>query len=162
MSKKIASEVFKNGLHNIGYVSSSFLSNFGSNEVPSGTVLNTQTLSRSMTDSQIISELGIHECTLGDVIETLDNATSEMKDGNWNLFYIKNSSRVVSVCWLADFGVWRVGDWRRGGHSWRVGVRVFSPATDSSSSDTQSFESLNLESAIKTVKEAGYVIYKPI
>lgn len=48
--------------------------------------------------------------------------------GYANLFY--TSSRVVSVDWRADFGLWHVSDWRRDDVSWDEGTRVFSPATD--------------------------------
>lgn len=156
------SQEFVKGKNNIGYVSSSFLTEFGNDEVVIGSPLICQKLTRSMTDSEIISELGVQECTLGDVLATLDNSTEEMKDGNWNIFYIKGHARVVRVYWGADGGEWRVLDWYRGGGSWSGGSRVFSPAIDSRFTSTLDSGSLTLEDAIKIVKKAGYQVIKII
>ena len=49
-----------------------------------------------------------------------------INDGNWNLFY--TPAFVVSVTWSADDSEWIVYCWHRGGHGWRDGSRVFSPA----------------------------------
>ena|SRR3990167_1719147 len=138
-----ASEVFKVGTHGIGYVWSSFLEEFGNDMVLPGSALSFQKLPRSMKDSEIISELGVKDCTLGDVIATIDAATPDMKDGYLNIFYIKGHSRVVLVFWHA--GEWYVGGWDRGDASWGEGRRVFSPATGALSSSPKSSDPLTLE-----------------
>lgn len=51
-----------------------------------------------------------------------------LNTGYANIFYTK--SHVVSVYWRSVFGEWCVGGWRRDGHSWFEGFRVFSPATE--------------------------------
>jgi len=56
-----------------------------------------------------------------------------LTNGYANLFY--TPSRVVYVCW--GDGEWSVDDWPRGG-DWDAGYRVFSLATDSQSSDSES------------------------
>ena len=119
-----ALDEFKQGKNNIGFVSSSFISEFGNNEIEKGSVIPFQILKKMMTDSEIIKELGVKECTLGDVLETLKSAPKEIKDGYWNIFYIKGHSRVVSVYWFSSS--WHVSTWRRGGR-WGEGSRVFLP-----------------------------------
>lgn len=159
---KKASEEFVVGKHNIGYIWDSFKNEFSNDKLTPGKILSFQKLSRDMKDSEIISELGVQECTLGDVLATLDAATEDMKDGYWNIFYIKGRSRVVRVGWDAGRGEWSVNDWGRDDYSWSAGLRVFSPATGPQSSSSKSSDSLtlNLEKAIKIVKEAGYQISK--
>lgn len=126
-SFKVSDEFIK-GKNNIGYVDNDFNKEYGNDEFLPGKVLGMHKLTRSMKDSEIISEFKIQECTLGDVLETLKNATEEMKDGYANIFYIKDHpSRVVRVGW--DVSDWYVGDWRRGGGAWDAGDRVFSSAT---------------------------------
>lgn len=141
-TKTKASEEFAAGKHNIGYVTSSFKSHFGDMEVETGSVLQSHKLTRSMNDDAIIKEFNIQECSLGDVIATLDAATEDMKDGRWNLFYIKGSSRVVSVGWDSRDRGWCVHDWNRGGSEWDEGLRVFSHATDTGSSNSVSRPSI--------------------
>lgn len=160
MKTKIASKVFVKGQHNIGFVSSSFTEHFGEMEVEElGVVLQSQTLPRALNDKEIFKELGATECTLGDIIATLDAATDDMKDGKWNLFYVQGTSRVVGVIWSASVRVWSVSGWGRDGSAWGEGLRVFSPATDARAS-ALSTSSLSLESAIAAVKEAGYKVIK--
>lgn len=130
MSK--ASEVFKVGQNNIGYVDSDFKNEFGSEEVSDGSVLKYFKLTRNMKDSEIISEFKIQDCTLGDVLETIKNATPDMKDGYVNIFYIKGHSRVVSVGWYG--GGWSVLGWGRDDSAWYAGHRAFSPATGAAGS----------------------------
>ena len=124
MDKIKFSSEFKVGKNNIGFISSFFLEEFGKEKLGTGSVLPFQTLKRSMDDSEIISELGIKECTLSDVLATLKSAPKEIKDGYWNIFYIKGHSRVVSVYWFSSS--WHVSTWRRGGR-WGEGSRVFLP-----------------------------------
>lgn len=135
---------FQKGKNNIGYVSSSFEGEFGSEELPwLSASLKFQVLPRLMSDSEILSELKIQECTLADVLFSLKNATAEMKDGSWNIFYIKGHSHVVRVYWRG--GEWVVYDWHRDDY-WSAGARVFSPATPSSSNiGAMSSETLNLD-----------------
>lgn len=130
MKKNKASEVFKIGEHKIGYVSNSFISEFGNEDVFPGTELSFQKLPRNMNDSEIIKELGVQECTLGDILATIDSITDDMKDGWSNIFYVKGHSRVVFVHWVAVLGEWGVDAWLRGDDSWNAGFRVFSPAID--------------------------------
>lgn len=121
------SEEFVIGKNNIGWVSSDFTKEYGDMEILPGIPLQFQKLTKRMTDSEIFSELKVQECTLGDVLEVIKNATDEMKDGYANLFYIKgHPSRVVFVYWHDS--EWHVYDWHRAGH-WNAGRRVFSPAT---------------------------------
>jgi hypothetical protein len=155
---KIKHEFIK-GKNNIGYVSDSFLQEFGNDELTEGKILPFQKLQKNMYDSEILSELKVQECTLGDVLETIKNAPQELKDGYSNIFYIKGS-RVVGVRW--GDGGWRVDGWGRGG-GWLRGRRVFSPATsDAGIIGAGSLGSLDLESAIRIVKKSGYKIYKEI
>lgn len=152
-----ASDVFKKGENNIGYVDSSFIKEFGDDEVLPGSILKFDTLKHSMTDSEIISEFGIQECTLGDVLKTIQGSTPEMKDGYSNIFYIKGHSRVVGVDW--DGGGWRVFDWVRDVSTWGGGTRVFSSAKliVAGSSNPKSSESLTLSSSYTEMVEWLYL-----
>lgn len=143
---KKVSDVFKVGENKIGWVDSSFTNEFGNDELNSGLVLpQSQKLTRPMNDSEIIKEFGIQECTLGDVLATLETATDDMKDGYANIFYIKgHSSRVVRVSWYSGYGEWDVYVWLRVDNSWIAGSRVFSPATVSGSVSTLNSETLAL------------------
>jgi len=155
-----AKNEFKKGKHGIGWVDSDFTDLYGEQDVKPGTVLPFKKLERYMTGDEILGDKEVFqgECELGDILATLDTATDEMKDGYANLFYVKGSSRVVDVHWFV--GGWVVGGWPRG-DGWRAGRRVFSLATDSRSSDSGTRD-LELETAITKVKEAGYVIFKPV
>lgn len=158
---KKVSDVFKVGENKIGWVDSSFTKEFGNDDMPDfGEVLKFQKLPRSMKDSEIISELGIQECTLGDVLATLNSATDNMKDGYWNIFYIKGHSRVVRVYWDAGRGGWYVGGWYRDCYSWDEGRRVFSPATCLSSLGALTSTPLNLHEAIKICKDNGLKVIR--
>lgn len=157
---KKVSDVFKKGEHNIGYVDSSFTTEFGNDEISEGSLLSYTTLKRSMSDSKIIEEFNIQECTLSDVLRTMQEDQPPMKDGYANIFYIKGHSRVVSVSW--DDGEWIVDDWGRVDDGWFAGGRVFSPATVSVTPSTQTSETLTLQEAIKIVKAAGMKITKEV
>lgn len=153
-----AKETFKVGENKIGYVASSFLEEFGDEEVREGSMLKFDKLSRYMTDSEIIKEFGVQECTLGDVLATLKDASEELKDGYANIFYIKGHARVVNVYWFRSG--WGVDDWGRGGRRWHAGRRVFSSATETHQLGTGSFDPLTLENAIKICKEAGLKVIR--
>ncbi len=146
MSNLKASSEFKVGSHSIGWVDSDFTREFGSFDfVPVASVGTFQTLPRYMTDSEITSELKPGTCTLGDVLAFLQNPPEGTKDGNWNIFYVReNPSFVVCVFWFEFRRVWRVSAYARGGNDWYRGTRVFSPANVSSgtesSSDSQTLE----------------------
>lgn len=158
---KKVSDIFKVGENKIGWVDGGFTKEYGNDEFTEGLMLHSSKLSRSMKDSEIIKEFGIQECTLGDVLETLKNATEDMKDGYANVFYIKgHPSLVVSVYWHSDGGEWRVGGWLRGVSSWSGGYRVFSPATVSSNLIPLNSETLTLSQAIKICKENGLKVIK--
>lgn len=161
---KKASDVFKVGENKIGWVDSDFTREYGNDEMPEfGAVISFQKLTKSMKDSEIIKELGVQECTLGDVLATLNSATDDMKDGYANIFYIKgHPSRVVRVGWSDVGGGWRVLTWRRDVRDWLDGIRVFSPATVSGSVSTLSSDSLTLDQAIQIVKAAGLKVIKTI
>lgn len=146
-----ASEVFKVGENNIGYVWDSFIKEFGNDKVEKGSVLTSQKLTRTMTDSEILSELKVEECTLGDILETIKNATEDMKDGYYNIFYVKGHSRVVLVGWFGS--LWFVGDWERLDDSWRGGRRVFSPATGPKALRSSPSEILTLFALEARIKE---------
>lgn len=124
---KKASEEFIKGKNNIGYVDSSFTIEFGNDELGEGKVLTSQKLTRTMTDFEILSELKIQECTVADILATMNAASEDMKDGYSNLFYMKDHpSRVVRVRWHG--GEWDVDAWGRE-DVWDSGGRVFSLAT---------------------------------
>lgn len=159
-----ASELFKVGKNNIGYVSSDFIKEFRNEKITKGIKLPFQKLPRYMSDSEIISELKIQECTLDDILVTLNEATDDMKDGWANIFYVKDHpSRVVGVRWSGGGGGWGVDGWDRGGR-WVGGSRVFSPANhlDTMTTSTIPESTLTLDNAIKIVKNAGYKITKEI
>lgn len=124
-----AKDVFVVGSNKIGWVDNSFTKEFGDDEMTPGIVLKFQKLTKGMSDSEIISELKIQECTLGDVLATINGATDDMRDGYANIFYVKGHSRVVRVYWVD--GEWSVRVWDREAW-WRAGLRVFSPATENS------------------------------
>lgn len=152
-----AKDIFKVGENKIGYVDSSFTKEFGEEEITGGSVLKFQKLPRDMKDSEIISELKIEECTLGDVLQTLNNGLEEMKDGYYNIFYIKGHSRVVGVGWRGD--EWDVGGWSRDGRRWHGGARVFSPATsDSGMVGPKSSETLSLYCECAKCPKCGKLI----
>lgn len=125
-----ASEAFKVGKHNIGYVSSGFMERFGTAEFAPRTLGTFQILSRCMTDEEIETELKPGLCELGDVLAFLENPPEVSKNGYFNLFYF--SSCVVRVSWGADGRGWRVDAWGRDGDEWLAGDQVFSPATSNS------------------------------
>lgn len=125
-----ASEAFKVGKHDIGYVSSGFMERFGTAEFAPRTLGTFQILSRYMTDKEIETELKPGLCELGDVLAFLENPPESSKNGYFNLFYL--SSCVVYVHWLAGGREWRVSAWERDGYGWFAGSQVFSPATSNS------------------------------
>lgn len=157
---KKTSEEFAQRKNNIVYVSSSFTEEFGEDEILPGTVLKFTKLGKRMADSEILKEFNIQECTLGDVLATLNAAKEDMKDGYSNIFYIKGHSRVVHVHWSG--GGWGVDVWFRGVVAWRGGYRVFSPATDAVALNPLSLEYLTLEAAIKICKENGLRVIKKV
>lgn len=161
---KKVSDVFKVGQNNIGWVDNSFTKEFGEDEFSDTEPrLIPYTLSKSMNDSEIIKEFNIQECSLGEVMAMMLNPSPEMKDGYYNIFYIKgHPSRVVDVSWISGRGEWGVRDWRRGGLDWAAGRRVFSPATEAGSISTMTSDSLTLDQAIKIVKEAGLKVIKTV
>lgn len=168
MKTKKVSDEFKKGENSIGYVDSSFTSEFGDKVITPGTVMQSVKLTKYMKDSEIIKEFNIQECTLGDVLATLNSATDDMKDGYSNIFYIKGHSRVVLVYWSDVGGLWGVFAWRRDDRDWVGGGRVFSPATvsitrcyDLSIFDTRR-SNLTLDEAIRIVKAAGMKITKEV
>ena len=148
-----ASEEFQVGKHNIGWLDSDITKYHGDTEVSEGKVLTSHTLPRDMTDVEIMDELKVEECSLGDILATLDAATDEMKDGRANIFYPKGTSRVVRARWHGD--VWVVRGWCRDGYGWFLGSRVFSPATGAQSSDSEPLPSnlASLEARIKSLEE---------
>lgn len=157
--KKVKDEFVK-GKNDIEYVDSDFLKEYGETDLPAtGSVLKSHKLERSMTDEEIISEFKIQECTLADVLETLKNATSEMKNGYSNLFYIQgHPSRVVGVLWGG--GGWDVGGWDRGVGTWHEDERVFSPATDTLTPSSSPSASMTLDEAVKICKKNGLKVIK--
>lgn len=157
--KKIKEEFIK-GSHNIGWVDSDFLKEYGDEILKDqAQVLPFHKLTKSMNDSEIIKEFGIQECTLADVLSTMNQATDDMKDGYANIFYIKgHPSRVVSVRW--DGGGWGVSTWLRDGVAWRAGLRGFSPATVAKRIGAVDSETLTLEQAIKICKDNGLKVVR--
>lgn len=154
---------FKVGKYDISLIDSSFFEllpeKFGERKLGKF-----QKLTKSMSDSQIESELQVGLCELGDILAFLKNPLEECKDGYANLFYTR--SCVVNVHWLSGGLGWRVSTWGRDGLGWLAGRRVFSPATDSKSLSSSPSDSLTLAPsltlAIQVCKDAGYIIYKPI
>lgn len=125
-----ASNEFKVGKHNIGYIESRFSHQFKSSSFEKKEMPTFQKLPRSMNDAAIEFELKPGLCELGDIIAFLDNAPEECKDGYWNLFYMEPF--VVSVSWDSVSQGWLVSSWDRLGNTWHEGSRVFAPATESS------------------------------
>jgi len=125
---------FKVGEHNIGWVSPSFLTN-----VPDGFSMGS-VLGYTLTkESGSVSDTS--QCTLGDIIATLDAATPEMKDG-WGNFFLCGSV-LVRVLWGDDRREWDVSDWSPDGAVF-AGRRVFSGNLKlaPSAPDTLTLESL--------------------
>lgn len=144
-----ASEEFVVGKHKIGwlYTFDQFKDEtFGKRPLPTF-----QKLPRNMTDAEIESELKVGICTLGDVLEFLDNAPEECKDGYANLFYLP--SCVVFVRWRADNRGWLVNTWDRDDYRWGAGGRVFSPATDAEMLGAGRSDALTLESLDLRIKK---------
>lgn len=141
---KKVNEVFIKDSHNIGWVDSDFTKEYGDEILKDQSqVLTFHKLTKSMNDSEIIKEFSIQECTLADVLATMNQATDDMKDGYANIFYIKgHPSHVVSVRWSDD--EWCVFTWRRGGRTWSAGGRVFSPATEAKRIGALDSETLTL------------------
>lgn len=149
---------FVKGKYNIGYVDSDFTREYGSEEFELGSSLKSNKLIRSMKDSEIIKEFGVQECTLGDILETIKNATPEMKDGYSNLFYVKgHGSHVVVVYWGGDD--WGVRGWDRGDGTWGGDSRVFSPATGTQSLSPRSSDTLEFCSC-ERCKQCGKIVKK--
>lgn len=137
------SEYFKEGEHSIGYVSSNFLT-FVPNNFEKGIIPGFKTLERNMSDSEIKSELGAEECTLGDVVAFLDNPPEGTKDGYWNIFYVAGC--VVDVHWRSGNREWGVVAWKLDGDYWGAGNRAcgrnWSLETEKESLDTLSLDTL--------------------
>lgn len=146
------------------YVWSSFTEKFGSEDIKSAkTVPGFKTLTRHMSDSEIKKELGVEECTLADVAAFLTNPPEGTKDSNWNLFYV--AGYVVNVYWRSGHREWDVDAWLLDGGSWYAGWRAFGRnfVNQTLGSDGHLDPlTLGLSEAIARVKEAGYVIYKPV
>ena len=155
-----ASEEFKVGKNNIGYVGSTFTSTYGKKEFEERETPTFQKTPRSMTDAEIESELKPGFCELGDVLAFIKNPPEGSKDGWSNLFYFEDF--VVFVDWSAYDRYWHVDAWYRG--EWGGDRRVFSPARSSNTqaSELSSSETSDLDSAIALVKGAGYKIFKEI
>lgn len=154
-----ASETLKKGNLDIGWTSSWFDEFVQGKTIEEVAVPTFWTLPSAMKDQAIIADPRTHECTLNDVYAFLKNPPEGTKDGNWNLFYIKDTGRVVFVWWGAGVREWFVDDdWYRD-DEWYAGSRVFSPATDTVSLDSEPL-SLTLEKAIELVKLKGYKVIR--
>lgn len=143
-------EEFQVGKNNIGYISSLFFSHVPEYfEKVTEVRWSTTILSRTMTDTQIESELKPGTCTLGDVLAVIKSEDASFKDGYANIFYFP--SCVVGVNWG---GVeWGVVDWGRGGGAWGAGSRVFSPASGRSDTVSSGPTDLSLESLDARLKK---------
>lgn len=133
-----ASEQFKKGNNNIGYVDGTFSKHFGDQEFDQKAMPIFQKLPRSMNDAAIESELKHGLCELGDILAFIRNSPQECKDGYSNLFYF--SAFVVFVSW--GYSEWSVRAGPRGGREWSDGDRVFSPETVSSATSIPGPKSL--------------------
>lgn len=156
---KKASEEFKVGINEIGYVYSSFASRFSGQEFEMPIAApSSKKIPRFMSDAEIESEFKPGSCTLGDVLAVLRSDNPEYKDGNWNLFYFE--ACVVDVNWNSGRGDWSVSAWGRGGGKWGAGNRVFSPATDAEALGTMPSETLALRLAElkKTIQQARVIV----
>lgn len=159
--------IFKAGKNNIGYVSSAFNEYFGDLECGEDGVnggLTAKTLEKSMNDDEILKELNPAPVTISELLAFMKNADKSV----WHICYIKDSNdvlRAVSVRW--DDGGWRVYAYSvEHPDRWSAGGQVFSrnfsnPSTLSTQSLSPS-ASLTLESALKMVVDAGYIIYKKL
>lgn len=123
-----ALDEFKIGKHNICWVDSDFKRYFSDTIfTKEKRKLDSHLLPRDMTDEEIIKEFNIKECTLGDILNAMDNNERMSKNSYVNLFY--TSSCVVVVFWSAVGHLWFVSAWGRGGYRWHAGDQVFSLAT---------------------------------
>lgn len=119
-----AKNEFKEGKHNTGYVSHSFLEKFGDMNLTGGGIeLAYKDLPRDMYDREINAELGVEEVALDDVLYMIKHDLLK-KSGYSNIFYF--GGFVVNVHWDSGDAGWYVSDWRLDDGIWRAGNRVFS------------------------------------
>ena len=158
---------FKTGENNITYIDSNFQEWFGEMKVEkSKEKLIVQKLPRYMTDREILDELKPKECTLGDVYHALQGENM-LKNSYANIFYAKDSSgvlRAVLVHWNDDGWVVRASSIEHP-YGWYNGHQVFSrnsvlKPSDTSPQTLRDFDPLTL--ALKTVIDAGYIVYKQV
>lgn len=155
---KVSMEFVK-GKNGIGWVDPDFTKAFGEVEITERAMPTFQKIGKDMADAQIESELKPGMCEMGDILSFIKNPPEECKDGYSNLFY--TPSFVVSVGWID--GEWGVYASHRDDYAWSGIDRVFSPATVSSVSSPSALGSFDtLDSAIKILKNAGYLVYKQI
>ncbi len=154
------SQEFKEGKYDIGYVSPDLITLIGDAPFEEKALPTFVTLPRYMTFSEIKKEFNPQNCETGDLLAFLKNPPEGSKDGELNLFPLKEC--VVYVYWDANSEEWLVDAWIRG-YEWGGGGRVFSPATQNSEPEALSSgtsDALTLERAIEVVKSAGLKVIK--
>lgn len=131
-------------------------------ELPNKVELQSKTLDRPMTDKEILSEWKPKEVGLSDIAYALINhgECKLLRNGWANIFYIRDSSGTfwafkaswcdgrgwsVNLCSVASDGPWSAG--------YRALSQSFGSGT---------LETLDLDGAIKLVKEAGYKVIKEL
>lgn len=150
-----SSEEFVIGKNNISYISDIFKEHFHGIEFKREDMkLYSKTLNRQMNDEEIIKEWNPEPVTLGDILYFLETASHTES----YVFHVKNKDGVLwaVLCrWGGDgwyflaFPLYRP-------HSWFDGYQFLSRSFNGD----KIIDALAL--AIARVKEAGYVIYKPV
>ena len=112
-----------------------------------------------------VEEIKKHTLTLPMVEELVKNHESELRtDGCANFFFVEDNKEGVSVGYVFRGGrAWRARVNSLGlGSRWGAGDRFLLRDLEEASTLRPSDPVLGLDAAIKMVKDAGYVIYKPV
>lgn len=161
-------DVFKVGNLNIGWVDSDFNKEFSSQSFSPKKIGSFQKLGKYFSNAgEIEKELNPGTCELGDVYAFLQSPPEGTKDGWSNLFLV--GDKVLSVYWHSGDDGWLVSCCSRV-RIWHGVNRVFSPETSGPRSlaagplDTLTLPASgsvhDLDTAIRVVKKAGYVVSK--
>ena len=152
------------GNFNIIWTSIKFQELFRSVVKPTEITPQFKTLSKSMNDKEILSELKPEDITLDELAYILEN--NLLKKDGFHVCYIKDSGGVlwsVSAHWLG--GWFLLANYVGRPFYWDADDLVFSRGFSSPSDAPVNLghpDTLTLKSAIKIVKDAGYKIVKEI
>ena len=155
-------ELYKN---NIKYIGDNFKTHFSYGfKVPKKLKLEHKILDKNMLDKEILEQWKPQESTLGELVWALENYEAILKNGNANIFYIRDKDLrlwAVSAGWGSVHGGWSVyaisvgypGPWSAGS---QVVSRKFS------SSVLGPLDSGDLESRIKELEDKVAKLLKVI